>query len=409
MTVVDPRAGPRVLIAEADPWVRDRLTEVVLSVRCDATLKMCANGQQAHEWLRDNQPDLVIAAWELPGIDGLSLLGRVRMNRQQPPVPFILLSTRNDSASVREVVPLAPTAYLAKPLNMDSLRTRLERLLLKEGEAVTCEVAPPLPGLTLSRFLDERRELSDGGPLFVDVDAAVKLSKGVSGIDITLLEQQLRADPQITAVLIAAANSAAQHRGEPIQALGPALAMLGATQSANLVLGLALKRGAVLTDDALLRRAEHFWGVSQRTAHYASALAELLDLERERCYGAGLLHRLGDLAVVRCLQDWTLAGGELDDQLISQSLERYAAAFGSALRARWRLPIELCELIAGAYAVNEGVQTREALAMNVAAQLAGLEGADSAENVAASQSACLLKISSNALETLREEAQTSTI
>ena len=47
MTAVDLPAVPRVLIAEADPWSRDLLEQVLLSVRCDARLDLCADGKQA--------------------------------------------------------------------------------------------------------------------------------------------------------------------------------------------------------------------------------------------------------------------------------------------------------------------------------------------------------------------------
>lgn len=89
--------------------------------------------------------DLILADWELPGIDGLSLLRNVRQQRRSPALPFILLSSRNDSASVREALPLSPTAYLTKPLNMESLTQRLQDLLLNEGESVYCEIPPLAP------------------------------------------------------------------------------------------------------------------------------------------------------------------------------------------------------------------------------------------------------------------------
>jgi CheY-like chemotaxis protein len=115
MTAVDLPAVPRVLIAEADPWSRDLLKQVLLNVRCDARLDLCADGQQAMSMLSEIPYDLAIVDWELPGVDGLSVLRSVRQRKRNPPLPFILMSSRNDSASVREAIPLAPTAYLTKP------------------------------------------------------------------------------------------------------------------------------------------------------------------------------------------------------------------------------------------------------------------------------------------------------
>ncbi|MGY3640706.1 HDOD domain-containing protein [Pseudomonas sp. PK-RTE-24] len=393
MTAVDLPAVPRVLIAEADPWSRDLLKQVLLNVRCDARLDLCADGQQAMSLLSEVPYDLAIVDWELPGIDGLQVLRSVRQRKRNPPLPFILTSSRNDSASVREAIPLAPTAYLTKPLNMEDLTERLQGLLLNAGEAVVCEVPALAPGMTLSVFLERRREQADGAPLMTDVQVAVKRSLNPEGLDLKLLEEEVRTDPQITAVLIAAANSAAQHYGAPVQTLAQALHRLGTGQSMNLILGLALKRSARLSDPCLADYAERYWGLSLHTAEYARTLARLLDLDQERCYCAGMLHRLGDLALLRCLQEWQQAGGELDElEEVGEALAKFGASYGSALRTRWRLPLELRELIASAYQLGGGVYSREALVMHMAAQMARLTEHEGVEELAKSRTARLLKI-----------------
>ncbi|MBK5538308.1 response regulator [Pseudomonas sp. TH05] len=403
MTAVDLPAVPRVLIAEADPWSRDLLKQVLLSVRCDARLDVCANGQEALQLLSEKAYDLVIADWELPGVDGLSVLRSVRQRRRNPVLPFILLSSRSDSASVREALPLAPTAYLTKPLNMDGLTQRLQDLLLDAGQEVSCEVPALAPGMTLWNFLERRREIADGAPLLADVQLAVKRSLNPGGLDLKLLEEEVRTDPQITAVLIAAANSAAQHHGSAVQTLSQALHRLGTGQSMNLILGLALKRSARLSSPALADYAERYWDLSLHTAEYGRTLARLLDLDQERCYCAGMLHRLGDLALLRCLQEWKQAGGELDDQEeIGDALDEFGASYGSALRTRWRLPLELRELIASVYQLGGGVYSREALVMNLAAQLARLRPSEGVEDIAKSKTARLLKIGLPELMRLRK-------
>lgn len=395
MSAADP-VPPCVLIAEGDPWVRDMLSQMLLSVRCDARLQVCADGSQALAALA-SLPDLIIASRELPDIDGLDLLRSVRAKGRQPALPFILMSSRSDNTSVREALPLAPTAYLTKPLNMNALRQRLETLLLQVGEQIACAVPPLQPGITLARFLEHKRATADGGPLFADVQAALKRALNPQGLDLRVLEAEVRDDPQITAVLIAAANSAALHREGSVTGLLQALNRLGTLQSMNLILGLTLKRSARLSDPELARHAEHYWKLSLHTAEFASSLARQFGLEQERCYCAGLLHCLGDLAVLRCLQEWRLAGGELDERDIEKSLEAFAAAFGSALRTRWRLPLALRELIASIYQLGGGVYSREILAMNLAGQLARLPQGVGVERLAEGKTARLLKIGAGEL------------
>ena len=388
MTAVVLPAVPRVLIAEADPWSRDLLKQVLLNVRCDARLDLCADGQETLQLLAENPYDLVIVDWELPGVDGLNVLRNVRQRKRNPPLPFILMSSRNDSASVREVLPLAPTAYLTKPLNIETLTQRLQDLLLNAGEEVFCEAPSLAPGMTLSVYLERRRELAEGAPLMTDVQVAINRSLNPDGLDLTRLEDEIRTDPQITAVLIAAANSAAQHHGVAVQTLAQALQRLGTGQSMNLILGLALKRSARLSDPQLADYAERYWELSLHTAEYARTLARLLDLDQARCYCAGMLHCLGDLALLRCLQEWKQAGGELDEwQEVGDALAEFGAAYGSALRTRWRLPLELRELIAAVYQFGGGVYSREALVMNMAAQLARLTEHEGVEALARSRTA----------------------
>ena len=391
---------PSVLIVEGDPWVRDMLSEMLLSVRCDARLQVCADGAQALSAL-SSKPDLIIAARELAGVDGLDLLRKVRA--KGPGVPFILMSNRNDSASVREALPLHPTAYLSKPLNLDNLRKRLQELLLAVGEEIACPVPALQAGASLPAYLEQRRAPADGGPLLADVQVAINRALNPQGLNLRVLEEEVRNDPQVTAVLIAAANSAALHREAPVQTLLQALNKLGSTQSMNLILGMTLKRSARLSDPLLAEHAARYWDLSLHTAEYGRTLARMLELDEGRCYCAGLLHCLGDLAVLRCLQEWRLAGGDLDERNVQQSLEEFGAAFGSALRTRWRLPLALRELIAAIYQLGGGVYSREILAMNLAGQLSRLPAGQGLEKVASGKTARLLKLGLPELRRLRKE------
>lgn len=388
MNAADP-TPPSVLIVEGDPWVRDMLSEMLLSVRCDARLQVCADGSQALSAL-SSKPDLIIAARELAGVDGLDLLRKVRAKGSG--LPFILMSNRSDSASVREALPLHPTAYLSKPLNLDTLRKRLEELLLAVGEEIACPAPALQAGASLPAYLEQRRASADGGPLLADVQVAIKRALNPQGLNLRVLEEEVQRDPQITAVLIAAANSAALHREAPVQTLLQALNKLGSTQSMNLILGMTLKRSARLSDPLLAEHAVRYWELSLHAAEYGRTLARMLELDEGRCYCAGLLHCLGDLAVLRCLQEWRLAGGELDEDQVQLSLNEFGAAFGSALRTRWRLPLGLRELIAAIYQLGGGVYSREILAMNLAGQLSRLPAGQGLDKVASGKTARLLKM-----------------
>ena len=359
-----------VLIAEADPWTSNLLQQLVLDVRGDARVLQVSDGQTALARCKRRLPDLVIADGELPGLDGVELLRQLRRHPRTPALPFVLISGRLDASIVRAARPLAPSAYLAKPFNAESLRQRLRGLLpVASGEPQSRQ---PLLLSELRDFLDTVREEGQGAPLLSDVRNAVSQGLQAGEQDLGELAAVFGADPQITALLIAAASTAAQHQGMPCHTLAQALQRLGVARTLNLVLGLALQRNAQLRDARLAELAAQTWQRARRSAELARWLATELKLDAELCYTAGLLHNLGELALLRSLQDWQEAGGELSNAQIDDAMQRRAASFGSALRIRWRLPFGLRELIAAFYGLGSGVFSREALVLNLSGLLLAL-------------------------------------
>ncbi|WP_271104303.1 HDOD domain-containing protein [Pseudomonas tohonis] len=389
---------PEILIAEADPWTADLLAQLVLDVRGDASLVRVTDTQAALARCKRRLPDLVIADGELQGGGGLELLRQLRRHPRTPVLPFILISEKVDASSVRAALPLAPSAYLGKPFNAEGLRQRLGTLLPGADQGRSA-VAPLLVG-TLREYLDSVREEGQGAPLLSDVRDAVSQCLQASDVDLRDLDDVFSRDPQITAKLIAAANSAAHHLGVPCQTLGQALHRLGVTRVLNLVLGMALERNARLHDPRLAELAEIAWKSSQRSAELGYWMASELDLDAELCYTAGLLHNMGELALLRSLQDWQDAGGELGDEELLETLRKRAASFGSALRIRWRLPFGLRELVAAFYGLGAGVFSREALAMNLCAGLLRLPVGQDVGALLEERAARLLRLDPNLLRRL---------
>ncbi len=399
--MADLDQAPRVLIADADRWSADLLVELVRNARCDARLEVLQDSHSVLEHCRDGWPDLLIVDYGLPGIGGLELLREVRRHRRHPHVPFFLITDRVDAASVRAALPLAPTAYLAKPFNAEDLLQRLRNLLLAPGQEVSCPLPSTLPLQALEEYLAEARESAAGAPLQISVHQALERVRQAHRLDLAELEPLFHRDPQLTGQLIAAANSAAQHLGNACQTLAQALARLGSQHSVNLALGLALQRSVGLSDPLLLPHGERLWNQSQRTAELARQLAQCLEGDVERCYTAGLLHLLGDLAVLRSIQSWRDLGGEdLTAEQVEAALRQHAAPFGSALRTRWRLPPELRQLIAAAFHLGGGVYSREALILHIARLAAELPDDQDVYSLAGHKAARMLGLDAGLLASL---------
>src|SRR5690606_15177866 len=100
-----------------------------------------------------------------------------------------------------------PSAYLAKPFNAESLRQRLRTLMPAPENAVV--LSQPLLVSDLRDFLDTVREAGQGAPLLSDVRTAVSQGLQAGEKDLGELAAVFGSDPQITALLTAAASTAA--------------------------------------------------------------------------------------------------------------------------------------------------------------------------------------------------------
>jgi DNA-binding response OmpR family regulator len=83
-------------------------------------------GRQALLQQQDQQPDLIILDWMLPGMDGLEVLRRIRQNS---PVPVLMLTARNQEIDRVLGLEVGADDYLTKPFSTRELIARVHALL----------------------------------------------------------------------------------------------------------------------------------------------------------------------------------------------------------------------------------------------------------------------------------------
>src|SRR4029077_3100529 len=90
-----------------------------------------ADGHGAERQISDNQWDLMIVDWSLPGPDGLSLVRTLRAENQTTPVLFL---TARDSVQDRvRGLRAGADDYLCKPFAFDELLARVDALLRRNS------------------------------------------------------------------------------------------------------------------------------------------------------------------------------------------------------------------------------------------------------------------------------------
>ena len=115
-----------ILYVEDEPELRDHVA-FALRLHID-TVTTAANGQEALELIRLNQPDIVISDIRMPVIDGLALTATLR--QKYPAIPVILCTAFTDTDYLLKAIELGVAAYIPKPINTESLLAAIRQAAL---------------------------------------------------------------------------------------------------------------------------------------------------------------------------------------------------------------------------------------------------------------------------------------
>jgi two-component system chemotaxis response regulator CheY len=84
-----------------------------------------ADGVEALRVLETNLIDLVMTDWNMPNMDGLTLLKEIR-NRNTK-IPVFMITTEGERNRVVEAIQAGVSDYLVKPFTPDGLKQKLEK------------------------------------------------------------------------------------------------------------------------------------------------------------------------------------------------------------------------------------------------------------------------------------------
>ena len=102
-----------------------------------------SSAEQALELAESERPDVVVLDVRLPGMDGLTALGRLR--ERLGPAPVIVITAYGDLQTAVEAVRRGAFEYLCKPFALEQMERALARAIesLRQDASQPLETAPP--------------------------------------------------------------------------------------------------------------------------------------------------------------------------------------------------------------------------------------------------------------------------
>src|SRR5580700_9903105 len=121
-----PGKEVKVLVVDDNALILDLLMRG-LSQHCDA--HAAADGADALLKIIDEQPDLVVCDYRMPGIDGRQLFEKTRGRQQTKNIPFIFLASRSDIEEKLRPIVDGVEEFISKPFFLSDLVQRAKKVI----------------------------------------------------------------------------------------------------------------------------------------------------------------------------------------------------------------------------------------------------------------------------------------
>ncbi|MFN2520540.1 MAG: response regulator [Candidatus Limnocylindria bacterium] len=136
-------ANERILFVDDEAHIRKLVSTYLEKRGYEVTL--ANDGLEALKLIHQAPPDLVITDVNMPGIDGMELVRRVRQSPRTARIPLLMLSARRQNEDILRGYEAGADEYVPKPIELTLLVAKVETLLRRRPQAGTTEVALDRP------------------------------------------------------------------------------------------------------------------------------------------------------------------------------------------------------------------------------------------------------------------------
>jgi signal transduction histidine kinase len=116
----------RILIVDDEKEIREFLSRALTRI-AGFHVEMAENGEEALTKLEQNKLDLILTDLKMPKMDGLELITQIA--KTKPEILTILMTGHGTIDSALEAMKRGASDYLTKPINLDELVLRIQKVL----------------------------------------------------------------------------------------------------------------------------------------------------------------------------------------------------------------------------------------------------------------------------------------
>ena len=106
-----------VLVVDDSRIMRNIVKNTFTELKIPSQFLEAENGQKAYQLLETNKIDLVLLDWNMPEMDGMEFLKKVRAMPDYKDLPIIMVTSESAKYNVVEALQAGATDYIVKPVH----------------------------------------------------------------------------------------------------------------------------------------------------------------------------------------------------------------------------------------------------------------------------------------------------
>ncbi len=122
----------RILIVDDSSTMRRIIGNVVMQLGFSKdSFDEAEDGIKAWKLLSENQYGVILTDWNMPNMNGLELIQKIRAGGAHQKTPIIMITTEGGKSEVITALKAGVNNYIVKPFSADVLKEKLDSVLKK--------------------------------------------------------------------------------------------------------------------------------------------------------------------------------------------------------------------------------------------------------------------------------------
>jgi CheY-like chemotaxis protein len=127
-----PFANLSVLVVDDDPYLRKIARSLLMSFAVGRVYE-AGDGAQGLEMVHQYRPDIILADWEMPMLNGAEMVRLIRNPKTSPhaTVPIIVMTAHTQRYHIQTAMQCGVNEIIVKPFSAKGLLQRMESVILR--------------------------------------------------------------------------------------------------------------------------------------------------------------------------------------------------------------------------------------------------------------------------------------